>query len=308
VSGGNDGTLRVWRLPRPPAAAAGIEADQPAATLRYLDGQRLLVGRQDGTLACWDRLRDRPIWSVRTPPGSLQALALDPSRQRVYCAGRDGLVRAWDTADGTPVAEWAGDGNERLALAVSADLVASAGKGGTVHLRRAATGEPLRDLPGPGDWVGALDFSPDGRTLAALTVNGGLRLWDTRSWQARLAVQGADGRSMRPLTLAFAPGGDLLAVGAWDKSVDLLDPRNGRRVNRLEGQDGWGLGAWAADGRRFVSASLDGRFRVWEAATGNLLLTLPLPEGQPQAMALGPDGRSVALACLGLTVWDAEYP
>jgi WD40 repeat protein len=306
VTGSSHGTLRVWRLPHTPAVPVVAEGDQPPAALRFLDGQRMLVGSMDGTLACWDRLRDRLLWSVRMPSGSVQALALDPRRERVYSAGRDGQIRIWRARDGVKLAEVAGEGSERLALAVSADLLASGGKDGTVQVRQAASGARVRNLPRLGDWVGALDFSPDGRMLAALTVSGGLRLWDTRTWKELLAVQGTQGRSMRPVTLAFAPGGESLAVGAWDKGVDLLDARTGKWLSRLEGQDGWGWGAWTPDGRRFVSASLDGRFRVWDPATGSPLLTLPLPEGQLQAMALAPDGRSVVLGGLALHTWDAE--
>ena len=111
---------------------------------------------------------------------------------------------------------------------------------------------------------------------------------------------------MNPVTLAFAPGGEWLARGAFDKAIELLDPATGKVVRRLEGQDGRGRGAWTPDGRRFQAASVDGRFRVWDPATGSLVISLALPPGQLEAMALAPDGRTVALGCLGVTVWEAD--
>ena len=39
---------------------------------------------------------------------------------------------------------------------------------------------------------------------------------------------------------------------------------------------------------------------------GSLVLTLPLPPGPLEAMALAPDGRSLALAGRDLALWEAD--
>ena len=100
---------------------------------------------------------------------------------------------------------------------------------------------------------------------------------------------------MTPVSLAFAPGGDRLALGAWDKGIDLLEIPSGQRLGRLEGQDGWGRGAWTPDGRRYVSASVDGHLRVWDPASGSLLLTLPLSVADAVLVDRERDNRAVLL-------------
>jgi WD40 repeat protein len=48
-----------------------------------------------------------------------------------------------------------------------------------VRLWDAATGEELVRLPGHSDYVFALAFSPDGKTLVSSSGDTTLRLWDT---------------------------------------------------------------------------------------------------------------------------------
>jgi len=64
-----------------------------------------------------------------------------------------------------------------------------------------------------------------------------------------------------------------------------------------------------ADGRRLITASIDGTARIWDAATGEAIATLRLPRGEGRAgdaysAALSPDGTRAAVA--GWTRYDGE--
>lgn len=109
-----------------------------------------------------------------------------------------------------------------------------------------------------------------------------------------------------PATLALAPDGGRVAVGSTAHGVDLLNLADGALIRRLEAPPGWSQGAWTPDGRRFVAAGADGKLRIWDPASGSLVLSLPLPPGPLEAMALAPDGRSLALAGQDLTIWEAD--
>ena len=65
-------------------------------------------------------------------------------------------------------------------------------------------------------------FSPDGRTLAAVSRTGGTLVWTVIDSAMRTQLSGFDAR---PSSLAFSPEG-MLAGGSWDSSVWFW--RNGR--------------------------------------------------------------------------------
>ena len=68
----------------------------------------------------------------------------------------------------------------------------------------------------------------------------------------------------------------------------------------------WGV-AFSPDGARIVTCGNDGTARVWDAATGKLLLTLAGHTGVIVTARFSPDGIRIATASLDGTnrVWDA---
>lgn len=302
ATGSHDGAVRLWRMPNgdqgpEEAWALGAQA------LCHLERDRLVVGGPDGTLALWNARRGATEWKVRLPPGEAQVLAAGSGL--LFSAGKAGVIRALDAGTGRERQVLARTGTEQLALAVARDLLATGAKEATVRVWEASTGKVVRALTGLEDWAGALAFSPGGGLLAAATVRGGVRVWETRDWREVFNLAGGEGRYMKPVSVAFSPSGDRLALEGWDKGIALWDTRTWRSLPPLLGQTGWGLGAWTPDGR-YLSASLDGALRVWDPWTGTLLLDLPLPGGPPAALTLAPDGRALALACGKLLRWEVE--
>jgi WD40 repeat protein len=66
--------------------------------------------------------------------------------------------------------------------------------------------------------------------------------------------------------------------------------------------------AYSPDGSRVITAGDDGAARVWDAASGQLLLTLTGHYGLIYSVAFSPDGKRLATASLDKTakVWDAS--
>src|SRR5262249_28777328 len=76
----------------------------------------------------------------------------------------------------------------------------------------------------------------------------------------------------------------------------------------LHGQDIVRNVAYSPDGKRLASGSTHGRVRVWDAQTGQEVLTLRGHTGTVASVCFSPDGKCLASASSDKTVrlWDAQ--
>jgi WD40 repeat protein len=218
---------------------------------------------------------------------------------------------------------------------VLAVLLASASRAeeGSVFAKRATvklSTEPSR--PGsPGQHaIGALVFSPDGRTLAAGgersngwgRCTGEVKLWSMSTGKEELYLQTLP---RRVLKLAFSPDGKVLAIGDGDYDevgvVTLVDRRSGKTIKILtssRSEPTWTYGlAFFPDGTRLVRCTASwmsdqewgwrrGEVRLWEITSGRSRPISNWDEGPYQALAVAPDGSMIA-AGGGICVDDSVY-
>ena len=170
--------------------------------------------------------------------------------------------------------------------------------------RRPFASFPSLDL---GAVITRLEFSPDGRLLAAGTRTGLVSVWDARTGrQVRPAFQ-AQEQFIRGLV--FSPDGRVLATGGDDDVVNLWDPRDPLskpRPLRLGGPAILVALVFSPDGRWLAAADQDRTVRVWDVATGRALPPFQVDRLARASVEFTADSRQfLTVSTEGVvTAWD----
>src|SRR5260370_5831338 len=140
--------------------------------------------------------------------------------------------------------------------------------------------------------IQSVAFSPNGKLLAAGTVNGEIRLLQAFSGTPLLTFQG---HTDRVWSVAFRPDDNILASGSEDQTIRLWEVSTGSCLDTLQGHTDrvWCV-AFGPDGNLLASGSEDQTIRLWEVSTGRCLNTLQGQSNWVWCVTFSPDGKLLA--------------
>ena len=333
ISAGGDATVKLWE-PVQTQEYRSLHGHRSSvnAVAFSPDGRRLASAGVDCTVRIFDAARESEVLVLQGHAGSVLDVEFDPGGELLASAGEDGTVRIWDASTGTERAVLRGHMAvvNRVAFSPDGRWIASASAGydrgdrpcrGELILWDIASGKQRASFgPAPHErsWKGflAVDFSPDGRSIATACGDRSVRVWDIGGrTPPRILVN----EKVRARALAYSPDGRRLAISGDDRMIHLVDLMSGRSLT-LRGHTAAVRGvAFSPDCQRLASVSgghnsaaryLTGEVKLWDVVTGQEILTVRHRSAFANDIAYSPDGLRLATADADrrITLWDAAEP
>lgn len=160
----------------------------------------------------------------------------------------------------------------RVAFSPDGTRIASAGGDGdaTVKIWNSQTAELLLTLSGHDRGVYNLAFSPDGKIIASAGHDHTLRLWNAHTGKILRMI---DGLEIHVVGVAFSPDGARIATGDGN-GAKVWQVETGQEALTLQGQHcATPTVAFSPDGKLLAGGRWDWTVKVWNAASGQELLT-----------------------------------
>ncbi len=305
-----------FQLPQQPDAIAGLAVSPDARLLVTTDLSR--------RLKLWD-VTKRSVLMVHEEPGldaRVFALSHDGARLATLVhQNRGSRVRIWSVAERKVTSEFSPAGRVRaLEFTTDGEALVLLGHDLSVDTwsfrdqqleNKLPARAPSPALTSPVTWgQGLAEFSPDCRKIAYLAGES-IQVLDI---ETGALVADLEGFQAETWSLAFSPGGTLLAVGpssaATSTDIKVYNLESGTELSRLVGHVSWVPAlAFHPAGTQLVSTGADQTVRIWNVQRAEQRAVLHGHLSEIYRVAVSADGNTIVSGAKdgSILAWDAKH-
>ena len=302
----SDGTAKVWDTST--SLSAGAVTGEATLTLRghtvlqsgeplvtgvafSPDGTRIATSSFDRTVIVYDSTTGAPLLTLRGHTDAIFGFTFSPDGARIATAGYDGVAKVWEATTGEELLTLAPQAGviQRVAFSPDGARLLTANDHNTATLFDLMTGTALLTLEGHTAPVHGVAFSPDGTRAATASLDATAKIWDARTGQELLTLVGHNG----PVEdVAFLPDGGRLVTVSGDGTARVWDLAPGHESLAVFGASA----VYSPDGEQLAAAGPNSTVIIYDAGTGEHLLTFTAAGPQIQSLAYSPDGKRLVTA------------
>ena len=263
VSGGGDGTIRIWersscaivRTLRAPKEGFSAVAVSPAS-------KNIISGSAD-IVRVWDIASGHNVRTMKGHGSWVECVAVSKDGKWVASGSRDQTVRLWVLSDGKCQHIFTGHSDYVRAVSFSpkGDRIVSGSDDCSIRVWGVTSGDLEITLDGHSEYVTSVQFTPDGDHILSSSIDKTLRIWDVKTGDCVHTIQ-VNTKYLN--SVAVSKGSQHIISGdssglarVWDlSSGSLLNSfQTGSRVNCVD---------ISSDSTQIVAAGEEGGLCLWD--------------------------------------------
>jgi WD40 repeat protein/tRNA A-37 threonylcarbamoyl transferase component Bud32 len=277
------------------------------------DGRTLFSGSKDGKILAWDGRPRPPRAEVLRRPDDAQRFALTSSGIP-WCLNSNHTFNLWDPKTLRKFREHLVTESERLAdywygspvaLSPGMERIAMATRSGRIYLLDAAGKRQMPQAGLPFD-AQVVEFSPNGKLLAAAAAGKGLRVWNLENLE-EVATMRKSGEEPY-CGPCFTTNGETVAVGNADGTIEVWNLSRKEPVAEWKGHK-YGVSgmAFMPEGKRLVTVGYDNKASVWDLESQRELVPFGRTLNEYRSVAVSPDGQRIAAGTADglIKIWNS---
>lgn len=277
------------------------------------DGKQLATIGDDGTTILWDANTGKELLRLpgTTKPNDLfteQRIAYSPDGKQLAACDNNQL-KVYDPASGKLLMALSGHAGDVISVTFSFDgkYLATGSVDTTVRLWDVSSGKLIRILEGHSAEVGGLAFSPDRKLLLTSSEDGMLIIWDVETGELL-----RDLPDFTVFKVSFSLDGTRVAAATfnglqvWGYTMNSAEPITLEESQAILTIPEGSSGIFSPDGKQLAAPSFGiasgNAIKLWDATTGQELLTLIGHTDWLASLAFSPDGKHLASTSLDGTI------
>ncbi len=274
ASGGNDKTIRLWKVVNGKEINILHGHSEPVLSVAFSPDGTLLASKSGGTavqnrdvIKLWKVADGRELTTLHGHSHWISSINFSPDGTIFASGSYDKTIKLWNVPDGKELMTLHGHSEAVLSITFSLNgkMLASGSHGGTIKLWNIENGKEIRTLRHSSPVV-SIDFSPDS-TMLVSAGDKTIRFWKISNGMEIRTLQGYSERAT--MTINFSPDGKILASGGFDKIIRLWDWANGKEIRLLQGHTGSiNSISFSPDGTTLASGGADKTIRLWKMEEG----------------------------------------